>query len=84
MSDLELLDVGQAAEILHIAKSTLYKLCAARRGPAFVRVTGRAMFRPRDLEAFIASRVVNPLSNPQTKWEERKERRAREAVAAAS
>jgi len=58
-----LMDVHQAARILHMSTSWLYKQ-AENRLIQVVRVGGSVRFRKQDLEEFVAARIVRPRRNP--------------------
>ena len=59
MSDLRLLNVDQACEILSISKPTLYMLSSQGRIRK-VKIGGALRFRLSDLEKFIQEHVVEP------------------------
>lgn len=54
--EVDLLDVTAAARRLGMAKSTLYKKANSGEVPS-VKVGGRRMFRPRDLDEWVEARV---------------------------
>lgn len=51
-------DEDTAAERLSVSPRTLQRWRLNGRGPAFVRVGGRRMYRPEDLEAFVSAGLV--------------------------
>jgi predicted DNA-binding transcriptional regulator AlpA len=56
-----LLTPKQAAEFLSVPEGTLAQWRSQSRGPVFVKLEGRLVrYRARDLENYIAGRVVEP------------------------
>jgi predicted DNA-binding transcriptional regulator AlpA len=62
---MELIKTPQAAERLNVSASFLQKLRCTGEGPQFVRLGRSVFYRPPDLDAWIASRVVTSTSEPQ-------------------
>jgi hypothetical protein len=58
--DEELLGEDQAAKALHVQKQTMSAWRQRGQGPAFVRIGKLIKYRPSDLRAYVASRVVRP------------------------
>jgi len=59
-----LLTPAQAAEALSVPEGTLAQWRSQRRGPAFIKLEGRLVrYRVRDLESYIAGRVVESVAN---------------------
>lgn len=61
MSELasrQLLTTAQAAAYLHLSPSTLEKMRCYGRGPKYLKVGGRVLYRTADLEAFLEACVV--------------------------
>jgi len=58
--DDELLIEEEAAEYLRQAPTTLRQWRHLRKGPAWVKVGKRALYRRSDLERFIDERRVDP------------------------
>ena len=56
----KLLTIVEAAEMLRLSKLTLYKYVSQRR-LKHVKVGSRVMFRETDLDAWIVSRVIEPI-----------------------
>lgn len=54
---MKLLSVNEAAPILGIAVVTLRRFVAAKK-IAHVRIGDRILFRPEDIDSFIASQLV--------------------------
>jgi excisionase family DNA binding protein len=60
----KLLTPKQAAEFLGVPDGTLAQWRSQRRGPVFIKLEGRLVrYRARDLETYIAERVVAPFAN---------------------
>jgi excisionase family DNA binding protein len=58
-SKSSLLTAKQAAEFLGLPDSTLAQWRSQRRGPPYIKLEGRLVrYRRRDLEEYIASRIV--------------------------
>lgn len=57
---MTLLTQLEAATLLHLSERTLERLRGA--GPKFVRLGRSIRYRPTDIEAYIASRVVSSTS----------------------
>jgi predicted DNA-binding transcriptional regulator AlpA len=56
-----LLTPKQAAEFLSVSEGTLAQWRSQSRGPVFIKLEGRLVrYRARDLENYIAGRVVEP------------------------
>ena len=53
-------DEKQAAILLGIAPSTLRNLRSQMRGPKFIRIGRRIVYRPDDIQVFLEAHVVNP------------------------
>ncbi|MBL8273004.1 MAG: helix-turn-helix domain-containing protein [Xanthomonadales bacterium] len=53
-------DTEGAATYLGVAAGTLQNWRAAGRGPAFVTIGRRVMYRTADLDAFIVDRPIKP------------------------
>ena len=51
------LDIGQLAERWHIARGTLDQWRRRGRGPLFMKIGGRVLYRLSDVEAFEAASV---------------------------
>ena len=54
-----LLDENEVADILRVARKTLQIWRASGRGPRFVKVGRRALYRSTDLETYLDERTVN-------------------------
>ncbi|SHF32416.1 helix-turn-helix transcriptional regulator [Devosia limi] len=50
----------QVAELYPISEHTLAKLAYAGRGPTFYKPTDKILYRPEDIDAWIAASVVLP------------------------
>lgn len=59
-----LLNKDQAAAMLGVSVSTLVKLRAACRGPAYVKLGKSVRYRIADLEAWIENSIVHPATSP--------------------
>ena len=59
---VNLLSVKQTAEMLGISVALVYKWTCSRTGPRFVKVGSRVAFRPEDLEEWVSSKTVEPVS----------------------
>lgn len=57
-----LLTTAQAAEHLHLSASTLEKMRCHGRGPKYLKMGGRVLYRHEDLESYLASCLVNTIS----------------------
>lgn len=60
--DTKLLDTAGAAERLGLAESTLEKLRVSGDGPPFARLGRSVRYRPSDIDAWTAARVVQSTS----------------------
>ena len=58
----DLLDVHEAARVLHLTEGALYKAAARREIPCVRLSPKRLRFRPSDLSRFIASRAQEPVA----------------------
>lgn len=59
---MTLLTQLEAATLLHLSERTLERLRVSGAGPKFVRLGRSIRYRPTDIEAYIASRVVSSTS----------------------
>ena len=57
-----LLNIEQVAERLNLRKSTVYKLCSAKRIPV-TKITGRCLFDPEQIDAWVKERTQQPINN---------------------
>jgi hypothetical protein len=56
----DLLDEELAAQALHVQKQTMAAWRQRGHGPAYVKIGKLIKYRPSDLRAYVASRVVRP------------------------
>jgi hypothetical protein len=56
----DLLDDEQAAQALRVQKQTMAAWRQRGNGPAYVKIGKLIKYRPSDLRAYVASRVVRP------------------------
>jgi excisionase family DNA binding protein len=59
---LALLTQSEAAELLRLSERTLERFRVSGIGPKFVRMGKSVRYRPADVEAWLASRVVGSTS----------------------
>ena len=59
-----LISVQEAATLLGVSSSKLYKLTSRRQIP-FLRIGARCLFRESALERWIQARVVEPVAKPE-------------------
>ncbi len=59
MALARLLTIEEVAEILRLAKPTLYRFVSLRKIP-FVKIGGRVLFDSEKLSSWIAARAVDP------------------------
>jgi excisionase family DNA binding protein len=57
----DLMTMRQAQEYLHLSRTTMYKLCNERR-VRFFRLGHRLVFRRRDLDVYVESCAVEPIT----------------------
>ena len=62
----KLLTIKEAADILGVSVNTIYKWTSAKKIP-YVKVGGRVMFDPDDLEAWIEARKVDPIGSSRSR-----------------
>jgi predicted DNA-binding transcriptional regulator AlpA len=55
-----LIPSDEAAAIFKVAPKTMVQWRHRRYGPAYVKIGGLVFYRPSDIRAYIASRVVTP------------------------
>lgn len=59
----EILDRPGAADYLKLTVSTLEKMASRKTGPAYIKLSGRAVrYRRSDLDAWVEQHVVTPAS----------------------
>lgn len=63
--DDDLLDVGEAARLLHLKPSTLNSWRVYGKGPRFVRLGRAVRYNKNDLAAYVAARTTQSTSEPQ-------------------
>jgi predicted DNA-binding transcriptional regulator AlpA len=62
--DDELLDVAEAARLLHIKPGTLAQWRVYGKGPRFVRLGRAVRYTQKDLAAYVAARTTQSTSEP--------------------
>jgi excisionase family DNA binding protein len=58
----ELLNQSEAAKILGLSTRTLERLRLTGEGPPFAKLGRRVLYRPADLNAWVAERIVRSTS----------------------
>jgi predicted DNA-binding transcriptional regulator AlpA len=64
-----LLTQKQCAEMLVLSERTLERLRVTGAGPKFLRIRHSVRYRPADVEAWLASRVVGSTSEERSQWQ---------------
>ena len=59
---MTILDTGQAAQYLGLAKSTVEKMRVYGGGPRFLKLNRSVRYRAEDLDEWIRSNIVNNTS----------------------
>jgi predicted DNA-binding transcriptional regulator AlpA len=58
MTFKNLLSHNEAAQALNIAAQTLYNWRHARKGPDYIKIGSKPMYRPEDIEEYINSNRI--------------------------
>jgi predicted DNA-binding transcriptional regulator AlpA len=65
--DLTTLNAREAAKMLGLAASTLAKLRLSGNGPSYCKLGRRVVYRKKDLEAWLQSRLAQNTSDADTR-----------------
>ena len=61
MSNSELLDTAELADLLHASERTVIRWRMQRTGPAWIKAGGRVLYRRSDVDAWLDSRRQLPV-----------------------
>ena len=61
-----LLTQDEAAELLKLSVRTVERLRVSGRGPKFLKILRSVRYRPADVEAWLAARIVSSTSEENT------------------
>ena len=53
-------DTELASKYLHLAKQTLANFRHQRRGPKYIKLSGKILYRRADLDEYLNSRLIDP------------------------
>lgn len=64
MTDYNLLNTAELAELLHASKRTVIRWRQERIGPPWVRAGGKVLYRRSDVDQWLERRRVEPVREP--------------------